>query len=69
MSEDRHTLMNEAVMKAADIMEAKMAFNECVATQLETKGKDIETVRILRKKNECIKKAIELMRVNEGCWA
>jgi hypothetical protein len=68
MGKDKNTIINEMINNTADVMEAKADYNECVAEQMEQKGK-VETAERLREMNKRIMGAVALIRENAGCWA
>lgn len=65
---DKNTIINEIVGNAADVMAAKLDFNECVAEQMERKG-NTDVASRLRAQNARIADAVALMREFGGCWA
>lgn len=64
---DKNTIINQMIMNAADVMEAKIEYNEIVVEMFEEKG-DTERVKNLRDLNVRIAAAIATIRENDGCW-
>jgi hypothetical protein len=65
---DKSRIINEMVVNASDVMEAKAEEMERIAQQFEAKG-DTQRAKHIKADVPEIKKAIELMRKLEGCWA
>lgn len=64
----KDTIINEMVVNAADVMEAKAEYFEMVAAQFDEKG-DTVTAAHWRRHIPGIVAAVALIRENAGCWS
>jgi hypothetical protein len=65
---DKSQIINEMVINAADVMEAKSEYLEMVAKQFDEQGCS-ERASFFRQDLPKIKEAVELIRKRAGCWA
>ena len=65
----KDTIINEMMLNCAEILKRKYNSQTLICELLEKDKKDLQTVKILKAENKRIKKAIQLIEKNAGCWS